>query len=94
MNLFPDNPPLGPAHRRLLSPHLGNARDVKLWIRTNPSTADLKRAVMLEVERGERMRPDVLRSLIVAIQRYERSKIEREILKAQRRVVQKNGRAR
>lgn len=89
MNLFPDNPPIGPAHRRLLSPHLGNASKVKLWIRTNPSTADLKRAVMLEVERGEDLRDDVIRSLLVAIQRYERSKIEREILKAQRRVVQK-----
>lgn len=91
MNLFPSTPSLHRADRERLAAHLGNARELKRWIREDkPSTADLKRCIVIEVERGPRMRNDVILSLLVAIQRYERSAIERRIIQANERIIRKN----
>ena len=87
MNLFPDNPGLLPRHRRRLEPFLRNAKEVRLWIEdARPSTADLKRAVMIEVERGDRMRKEVVTLLLVTLGRYEREDVWRRIKREQLRI--------
>lgn len=90
MDLFPNNPSISAADRSRLSKYLGNASAIKAWIRDKqPSTADLKRAVQMETERGHRMRADVINLLLVSIQRYERSTIGRRILRAKARAIRK-----
>ena len=89
MNLFPDTPSLTPAHRKRLAPHLGNVRTtLRPWLATNPSTNDLKRAAMLEVERAQAsynamhsIHRGVLPLLLKRIQQRELSDIDSEILK-------------
>lgn len=86
--LFPITPKLTARDRERLSPHIGNTRTaLRPWLRTNPSTDDLKRAVMLEVERAK-AKYDPLRSvqrgviclLLKTIQRNELGDIDTRIL--------------
>jgi hypothetical protein len=89
MNIFPVTPTLSPADRKRLAPHLGNVRTtLKPWLRTNPSTDDLKRAAIMEVcgAQAERyplkkIRRGVLDLLLRQIARNERGDIDAKILK-------------
>jgi hypothetical protein len=89
MNIFPVNPTLTPEHRKRLAPHLGNVRTtLKPWLKTNPSTDDLKRAAMLEVQGAKadcfpmaKIRRGVLDLLLKQIARNERGDIDTRILK-------------
>jgi len=83
MDLFPVTPNLRPCDRRRLAPFLGNAKKVRAWVREHPAADDLKRAVMMEAVRTESCgtRPDVLRDLLVALQRTERIEILKKIEK-------------
>lgn len=87
--LFPNTPTLTPAHRKRIAPHLGNVRTtLKPWLATNPSTDDLKRAVMMEVEMAKadhtpmrKIHRGVLALLLKQIVRNELGHIDTNILK-------------
>jgi len=89
MNLFPNQPKLLAADRARLLPHIGNTRTaLRPWLATHPSTDDLKRAVILEVERAKAAydpllsaRRGVLDLLLKNIQRNELGDIDAKILK-------------
>lgn len=77
-NLFPGTL-VTAADRRKLA--FGNAHVARAWIKDNPSAiAKLKAAIVIEVERGPRIRRrEVLQPLLVALQRAERKLIEKSI---------------
>lgn len=87
--LFPNQPKLLAADRARLLPHIGNTRTaLRPWLATHPPTDDLKRAVMLEVERAKAthdplraVQRGVLDLLLKAIQRNELGDIDAKILK-------------
>lgn len=89
MNIFPTTPALTPAHRKRILPHLGNVRTtLRPWLATNPSQDDLKRAVIMEVERAKtsydamkRVNRGVLVLLLKRIQQNDLSEINSRILK-------------
>lgn len=89
MNIFPTTPLLTPAHRKRILPHLGNVRTtLRPWLATNPSQDDLKRAVIMEVERAKAsydamatVNRGVLVLLLKRIQKNDLSEINSRILK-------------
>ena len=84
MNIFPEQPKLSKADEARLMPHLGNVRTTLYpWLQTNPSTDDMKRAVLLEVKRAKAthqplltLKRGVLDMLIRYIQRNERGELD------------------
>lgn len=77
-DLFRDPVTLTPRHRAALS--FSNAHKMREWIRTNPTRLALRRAIVIEVERGPAIRrTEVLNPLLAALQRAERKDIERAI---------------
>ncbi len=89
MNIFLRPPLLTPAHRKRILPHLGNVRTtLRPWLATNPSQDDLKRAVIMEVERAKAsydtmatVNRGVLVLLLKRIQKNDLSEINSRILK-------------
>lgn len=88
MNIFPTTPRLTKADAHRLVPHLGNVRTTLApWLKTNPSTDDLKRAVLLEI-RGAKIKHaplqsinrGVLKTLLKTIQRNELGEIDTAIM--------------
>lgn len=85
--LFPDQPKLTKDDRARLGTHLTNARvPLRQWLDTNPDIDDLKRAVLLEVERAKQQeRPlaslgrGVLSLLMKRIQQLEYSAVDAAI---------------
>jgi len=73
MNIFPNTPRLTKADRLTIGPRITNAKKCRKWLNTGPSTDDIKRAVLIEIESGRDIpsRP-VANMLITALQRSER----------------------
>lgn len=88
MKIFPKQPTLTRADVERLTPHLGNYRiPFPAWLATRPPTDDLKRAVMIELERAkasgdpiQSMNRGILRTLLKTIQHRELSEINNCIL--------------
>lgn len=77
MNLFhPHNPKITAADRGRLSPHLGNAKYVQRWLKTNPTLEDVRRAIILVLDAD---RSPMGRGILLALLRRHRN-IEASIL--------------
>ncbi len=77
--IFPDQPEVTDKDRRAFA--FAHDRVAQTWLREKPrSIADLKRAVIVEMEHP-RVRRSILDRLVIAIQRAERQEIERAIMK-------------
>lgn len=88
MNLFPEQPQVSRDDTLRLIGHIKNRNVLRQWVKTNPTTDDLKRAVMIEVFRAlnstraplTSLSRGVCQDLIVAIQKRERSAIHDAIM--------------
>jgi hypothetical protein len=87
MNLFPYNTPeLTDADRRRLRHFARNAKDVRLWLKdARPQGADIKRMVLLEMERPQGFREEVIRNLLASLQRLEREGVWEKINRKKRK---------
>lgn len=88
MTIFPHNQPkLTKDDRDRLLPNIANARvPLNAWLKTNPPLEDLKKALILEVERAKQqydpfhsLRRGVLPALLKRIQNVELSIIDANI---------------
>jgi hypothetical protein len=88
MNIFPEQPKVSREDTFRIIGHIKNRNVLRAWIKTNPSTDDLKRAVLIEVYRAlnstrsplTAISRGVCYDLIVAIQKRERSAIDDAIM--------------
>jgi len=88
MTIFPDQPKVSRDDTLRIFGHIKNRNVLRQWIKTDPSTDDLKRAVMIEVFRALNSNRSPLTvisrgvcyDLIVAIQKRERSAIDDAIM--------------
>lgn len=87
MNLFPsNNPELTDADRRRLRHFARNAKDVRLWLKDGrPPASDIKRMVLLELERAQGYREDVVKNLLAGLQRLEREGVWAKIKRKKRK---------
>lgn len=77
--VFPDQPEVTDKDRRTLA--FAHDRVARAWLKERPrSPADMKRAVLVELEHP-RVRRSILDRLVIAIQQAERQEIERAIMK-------------
>lgn len=88
MTIFPNQPKVSRDDTLRIFGHIKNRNVLRAWIKTDPSTDDLKRAVMIEVFRALNSNRSPLTvisrgvcyDLIVAIQKRERSAIDDAIM--------------
>jgi hypothetical protein len=88
MNIFPEQPKVSRDDTLRIFGHIKNRNVLRQWIKTDPTTDDLKRAVMIEVYRAMNSTRSPLTAisrgvcydLIVAIQKRERSAIDDAIM--------------
>ena len=92
MNIFPEQPTVSNDDTLRIRPHLKNKTVARAWIKTAPSTDDLKRAVLIEmfqaVEKAGKTKRSPLthitrgihQDLIVATQKNERAKIDDAVM--------------
>jgi hypothetical protein len=88
MQIFPDQPKVSRDDTLRIFGHIKNRNVLRQWIKTDPPTDDLKRAVMIEVYRAMNSNRSPLTAisrgvcydLIVAIQKRERSAIDDAIM--------------
>lgn len=82
MNLFhPQDPAVTDAHRKRIAPAISNTKFALQWLRTNPSKADVQRAILIELDdsRGP-LRRGVLQVLLRRLRHLESSELEARIL--------------
>ncbi len=78
-DIFPDTPEVTDTHRRSLA--FSNALCLREWLKTVRTPVTLKRAILIELERGkDRIREtEIVHKLVVALQRAERKEIGKRI---------------
>ena len=87
-DIFPIMPRLAKGDHGRLVPKVSNEGACRAWLATNPGIDDLKRAYLIEIERGWQVRAGIEDRLLRRIQALERSEILARAAVVKRKAVQ------
>lgn len=77
--IFPNQPELRASDRRVLA--FSNDAKLRVWLKSSRKPDDYRRAILVELERGPKARQPMIHKLILALQKAERTELDKAIMK-------------